>query len=499
MRRDMASSHTRIGLLERCQFAYGGLMDSRLSARALTALLGGWRTSEPAYEALADAVRLLLLDNRIAPRTALPAERELAAALALSRTTVSAAYRSLRESGHIESVRGSGSVTQALGAAASARTTVSDPDAIDLQQASPAAWPGLPGVMAQVAGEAASLIARPGYDVVGAPALRAAIAERYTASGVPTDPAEVMITNGAQSAIHLLASVLVGRGDRVLIESPTYPHAAEAFRVAGGRLVGVPVTTDDGWDLDRAEQAFSRVLPTLAYLMPDFQNPTGRTMDEHERAVIAEAARRAGTVVVVDDTTSELDIDRPFAPSPFGADLPDVVRVGSLGKTVWGGMRVGWIRGQAEVVRRLTAARFAHELGTPEWEQAVAAALVPRMGEIVAQRAQQLREGRDAAVAALAELLPAWRVPRVHGGVSLWVELDAPLSGALVMAVRQEGVLLSAGPRFSVDGGYERNLRIPFTASPGDLRRAIDALARVWPRVQGSAAPALMDRFDAVV
>jgi DNA-binding transcriptional MocR family regulator len=476
-------------------------MDSRLSARALTSLLGGWRTSEPAYEALADAIRLLLLDNRIAPRTALPAERELAHALGLSRTTVTASYRSLRDSGHIESLRGSGSVTQALGSSAAARTTVSDPDAIDLQQASPAAWPGLAAVMGEVAASAASLLARPGYDVVGAPALRAAIAERYTAAGVPTDPAEVMITNGAQSAIHLLASVLVSRGDRVLIESPTYPHAADAFRGAGARLVGVPVTADDGWDLDRAEQVFSRVLPTVAYLMPDFQNPTGRSMSAAERATIGEAAMRAGTVVIVDDTTADLDIDRPSAPGPFAASAGsgEVVRIGSLGKTVWGGMRVGWIRARAELIRRLTAARFAHELGTPEWEQAVATALLPRMPEIIRQRAQLLRDGRDAAVEALHRLLPEWRVPQAHGGVSLWVELDAPLSGALVLAVREEGVLLSAGPRFSVDGGYERNLRIPFTAAPTDLRRAIDALARVWPRVQGSAAPALMDRFDAVV
>ncbi|WP_460773506.1 MocR-like transcription factor YczR [Microbacterium sp. GXF7504] len=474
-------------------------MDSRLSARALVTLLGGWRTSEPAYEALADAVRLLMLDNRIVPGTALPAERELAHALGLSRTTVSASYRSLRESGHIESLRGSGSVTRPLGAGAASRTTVSDPGAIDLQQASPAAWPGLAGVMAEVAAGAASLIARPGYDVVGGHGLRSAIADRYTAAGVPTDPAEVMVTNGAQSAIHLLASLLVRRGDRVLIESPTYPHAAEAFRRAGARLVGVPVTTDDGWDLDRAEQAFARVLPTVAYLMPDFQNPTGRSMSATERSVVADAAMRAHTTVIVDDTTSDLDIDRPVAPGPFGVGAGDVVRIGSLGKTVWGGMRLGWIRARADLVRRLTAARFAHELGTPEWEQAVAAALLPRMPEIVAQRAQALREGRDTAVAELARLLPEWRVPTVHGGVSLWVELDAPLSGSLVMAVRDEGVLLSAGPRFSVDGGFERNLRIPFTATPGDLRRAIGALARVWPAVRTSAAPALLDRFDAVV
>src|SRR3954447_12846938 len=89
-------------------------MDSRVSARALTAALGGWRTREPAYEALADSIRLLCLDNRLAPRTALPAERELATALHVSRSTVAAAYRSLRDSDHISSVRGSGSITLPL-------------------------------------------------------------------------------------------------------------------------------------------------------------------------------------------------------------------------------------------------------------------------------------------------------------------------------------------------------------------------------------------------
>jgi len=83
--------------------------------------------------------------------------------------------------------------------------------------------------------------------------------------------------------------------------------------------------------------------------------------------------------------------------------------------------------------------------------------------------------------------------------VSLWVDLDAPLSGALVMAVRSEGVLLSAGPRFSVDGGYERNLRIPFTAPPDRLERAVEALAVAWHRVRGGAAPVMIDRMDAVV
>lgn len=472
-------------------------MDSRISARSLAAVLGRWRTREPVYEALADSIRLLCLDNRLAARTALPAERELASALQISRTTVAAAYRSLRDTGHIESVRGSGSMTLPLRRTDPGHRSTG-PETIDLQQASPPAWPGLAAVISDVAAGATTLVSGVGYDIVGRPGLREAVAARYTSRGIPTSPDEIMITTGAQSAIHLIASVMLGRADRVLIESPTYPHAADAFRRAGARMVGVPVTTRDGWDLDRAEQAFARTLPVLAYFMPDFQNPTGRTMSGEERAVIAAAADRSGTVVIVDETIADLNIDRGEMPEPFGDGTP-VIRLGSLGKTVWGGLRIGWIRADADTIRRLVSSRAVHDLGTPELEQAIAEALLPRLDEIAEQRSSLLRRGRDAATAGLRARIPEWNVPDVDGGVALWVELDAPLSSGLVMAARSQGLFLSAGSRFAVEGGYDRHLRVPFTTSPETLIRAVEILARVWPDVHGNAGSRATEAFDAVV
>lgn len=472
-------------------------MDSRVTARTLAHALGGWRTREPAYEALADGIRLLCLDNRLAPRTALPAERELASALGLSRTTVAAAYRSLRDSAHIESLRGSGSVTLPLGRRDAGRSPVAVDD-IDLVQASPAAWPGLAGVIVDAAQDAAALVARSGYDVLGATSLREAIAARYCERGLPTTAGEVMVTTGAQSAIHLLASTLLRRGERAVIETPTYPHAAEALRRAGARLVSVPVTVDDGWDLDRAVQSFERTRPALAYLMPDFQNPTGRSMSEEEQDVIWRAADRAGTIVIVDETTGELAIDGTVA-SPVAFREAPVVRVGSLGKTVWGGLRIGWIRADRETVARVVAARSSHELGTPDFEQAVATRLLAAMPQILMQRAQLLREGRDALEEELRSRMPGWRVPKVAGGVCLWVELDAPLSTGLVLAARQRGLHLSAGPRFSPDGGHERHLRVPFTAPAEELRRAVRILAEVWPEVRTAAPQVIAEPMGALV
>ena len=464
-------------------------MDSRISARALASALGGWRTREPAYEALADGVRLLCLDNRIAARTALPAERALAAQLGLSRATVAMAYRSLRDSGHIESLRGSGSVTLPQ-PRRETRRALEGGDGIDLQQASPAAWPGLAGVISEVAADAATIVARPGYDVRGTGALRAAIADRYRQAGVPTEPEQIMVTSGGQSAIHLLAHTLLRRGDRALIESPTYPHAAEALRDAGARLVGVPVDVDDGWDLDRAAQALERTRPRLAYLMPRFQNPTGRSMSASDEAVFAEAATRAGTALVIDETTAELAIGRSPVDAAFSEASTsgvELIRVGSLGKTVWGGLRIGWVRAEVPLIDRLVAARPPRDLGTPELEQAIAVRVLERFPEVIAHRSDLLREGRDALVESLRTQLPAWRVPDVEGGVALWTEMDAPLSAALVLAARAGGVHLSAGSRFAVDGTHDRHLRIPFTAPAADLRRAVAVLADVWPGVRAAA------------
>ncbi|WP_345750415.1 MocR-like transcription factor YczR [Microbacterium rhizophilus] len=457
------------------------MVDSRLSARALDVLLGPWRTREPAYEALADAIRLLCLDNRIAPRTALPAERELAARLGLSRTTVAAAYRSLRASGHIESVRGSGSITRPLGRRDLGRVA-GDEQSIDLQQASPAAWPGLAAVYAEAAMDAPSVVARAGYDVSGRRGLREAIARRYAERGLPTDPSQIMITNGAQSAISLLATLLVARGDRVLLETPTYPHAAEAFARQGARLVGVPVVGGAGWDLERAEHAILRSRPSALYLMPDFHNPTGESMSLETRVRIADLARSVGALVIVDETTAELGVDRVISPVPFAAATggDGVVTLGSLGKTVWGGLRIGWVRADVDMIRRLTAARPATDLGTPEFEQAVAERLMPAMPEILAQRSALLRAGRDTVVGVLRREVPEWDVPEVPGGVALWMGIGAPKSSALTLAARRRGLLLSAGPRFSVGGGHERHIRVPFTAPAPVLERAAALLVDAW-------------------
>ncbi|QAY72898.1 PLP-dependent aminotransferase family protein [Agromyces protaetiae] len=478
------------------------MTDATLSARAFETLLGEWRGTEPVYRALAERTRLLILDGRVPVGTRLPAERDLAERLALSRTTVTAAYRHLREQGLLTSVRGSGSVARLPGAPAVLPAPPSA-DYVDFSKAAPTALPWLADVAREAVDDLPRHLPDAGFDPIGIPELREAIAARYAARGLPTAPDQIMVTIGAQHAIALLSRVLIGRGDRAVIEAPTYPHAYEALRVAGARLVPVAVSPHDAGaggsgsagsaaagfgDLDEGEalaQAFRHANPTMAYLMPDFQNPTGRSMSEQTRERVLDAAARQGTVVVADETTAELSIDRAFSPLPFAA-YGDAVLIGSVGKTVWGGVRVGWIRAERPLIRRLLAVRSPGDLGTPILEQLVVARLMGRMDDILALRREQLRAGRDRLEALLADAFPEWHVPHVDGGIVTWVGLGAPVSSQLALAARAHGLIIAAGPRFGIDGAFERFLRLPICYPEDVTGAAVRALSLAWRSLAGA-------------
>ncbi|WP_255252571.1 PLP-dependent aminotransferase family protein [Curtobacterium sp. 'Ferrero'] len=465
-----------------------------LSARSAAALLTDWRgdADAPAYEALSDALRVLVIDGRVPQGARLPAERGLAAALGVSRTTVAGAYARLREDGFLVSLRGSGSVVRLprdlVGRPDPERLGgVVDGDVLDLRKAALHAAPGIAEAVERAVRHVPAALAGVGYDTVGDPGLRAAIADRYTARGLPTTPSQVIVTIGAQHAIALLARVLVRRGDAVLVESPTYPHAHEAFREAGGRLVGVPVDARRGWDTGVLEHVLRRAVPAVAYVMPALHNPTGATMTPDARDLLVSVAASVGTTVVADETMGELRIDGPAA-TPLAAASDDVVMIGSADKVFWGGLRIGWIRARPELLQRLLLARPTGDLGTPVLDQLVARELVPRTESVLEERRAYLTQARDDVVGGLRARLPEWDVPSPAGGLTTWVGLGRPVSSTLVLAARNEGVVLASGGVFGADGGFERFLRVPFTMPAADRERTVDVLARAWARVGGEVA-----------
>ncbi|WP_116948582.1 MocR-like transcription factor YczR [Jiangella endophytica] len=470
---------------------------ARLGPKDLRTLLGEWETDgQSTYHALADRIRLLIIDGRIPTRTRLPAERELADELDRSRTTIVSAYRALRQTGHVISQRGSGSVV-ALPHAHERPGALPLPAVVDFARAAPAAISGLETIIQRATAHLPEVLGKSGFDLIGSLTLRERIARHYTERGLPTHPGQLMITLGAQHAIALVTRTLVRQADRVLVESPTYPHALDGLRMSGGRLVTVPVTAD-GWDGDRLRDAFERVRPSVAYLIPDFQNPTGASMLPSERDDVVRHARRAGTVLVIDETTADLDIDRGWTDVPFAARAEGhrTVTIGSLGKSVWGGLRIGWIRADDDVIGALHAARAAGDLGTPELEQLVATEVFDDYDTLVQRRTEQLRHHRDVLVRELRERLPQWDVPVPDGGASLWVGLGAPISSALALFGLTRGVSLIAGPKFGVDGAFERFLRIPYTGRVDELTRGVHLLedtARSLPALPAGRAPQLAE------
>ncbi|MES2171937.1 MAG: PLP-dependent aminotransferase family protein, partial [Actinomycetota bacterium] len=407
-----------------------------VSGRILASLVAGWResTAAPAYAALADRIRLLVLDGRIPLGTRLPAERELAAQLGVSRTTVTATYSELRDAGYLHSVRGSGSVAR-LPMRASVPVESDSAGYLDFSKAALPAIPLVVEAARRAALDLPAYLGESGFDAVGQPALRAAIADRYTSRGLPTEPGQVMVTIGAQHAIALLARTLLGRGDSALVESPSYPHAFEALKLTGARLVPVSVTTEHGWDEPALEQALQRTSPAMGYVMPDFHNPTGRSMSAELRERMLAQAAAQGTVIVGDETMAELSIDRADNPLPLAAYGPAVL-IGSVGKTLWGGLRIGWIRAERPLIQRLTRARMAGDLGTPMLEQLIVTRLLEQYDSVLATRRDQLRAGRDHLTARLADAFPGWSVPRIDGGLTAWVNLGAPVSSQLTLAAR---------------------------------------------------------------
>ncbi|GIF77987.1 MocR-like transcription factor YczR [Asanoa siamensis] len=465
-------------------------MTSLVRGSQLARLLGHWhalpgRRRNPDYAALAGAVRGLLSDGRLPLGIRLPAERELAEALKVSRTTVTAAYRELRESGHLTSRRGAGSWTTLPGghrvASSGLWTPLNEFGMIDLGCAALAAPPELIPAARAAADELPRYLGDAGYHPTGLPELREAVARGFTDRGLPTSPDQIMVTSGTQQALDLVLRLTVQAGNGVLMESPTYPNALAALSARRARITTHGLDPAGGWDGELLLGALRQTTPRLAYVIPEFHNPTGHLMPAELRERLVATAHATGTDLVVDESFVDLPLDGVEMPPPVAVSdrHSRVITIGGMSKPYWGGLRIGWVRASAPTVQRLAALRVGVDMASPVLDQLVAAQLLSRADTIVPARQAQLATQRDALLAALAEHLPEWRVQPPHGGVTLWAELDGPISSALARAAEDVGVRLAPGPRFGLDGTLERFLRLPYTLPAADLVDAVKRIATV--------------------
>ena len=462
----------------------------QVSSSRLVHVLGEWRR-DGARQGAADlsaAIELQIVDGRLPSGTRLPAEREIARVLGVSRTLVTTALQRLRERDLLASRQGSGTWITAGANGSCTPATRTGPELIDFARASP---PGASGVLEAFDRARAALpaaLADHGYSDRGLPELRERIAERYTARGLPTDPEQIVVTNGAHHAFVLTLRTLAGPGDRVLVEQPTYPNVLDAIRAA--HLIGVPVPVDpvDGWDVPGIEAALRQSAPRLAYFITDFHNPTGLRLDSAGRGHLGAALRAQRTPAVVDETFAELDLSEGprEAPPPLAAFAGEwAVTIGSAAKTYWAGLRLGWIRAPASMVARILSARSGLDLGSPIIDQLTLAELLSDPQPLLSRRRADMRGRRDVLVEQLRAACPEWSFRVPPGGLSLWCQLPEAMSTRLAVAAGDEGLRVAPGPRFGVHGGLERWLRVPYTLPAARLTEAARRL--------GVAAAAVRD------
>jgi DNA-binding transcriptional MocR family regulator len=471
--------------------------------RELAELLGDWSVGRgPLYSKLVDRVQRAMDAGDLLPGDRLPSERQLAAALAVSRSTIVAAYDELRARGALTSRQGSGtrvsmrvrprtpSVDGRIpGGRATAifRRLIDGPgDAISLTCAAEAGIPEVGDALRDLVREdLPTLLADPGYHPRGLLSLREAVAANYTRAGLPTSADEVLVTTGAQQAIGLAAELYV-RGGTILVEAPSWPGSLDVFRAAGATLVGVPLD-DEGIRADALADALARHAPRLLYVQPTFHNPTGIAMSLNRRRQVAELVARHDVPVLEDNAYVALAQPDGVLPPPLASYVTgaaEVLTLGSLGKLLWGGLRTGWVRAPAEIIERLARRKVLADLGSPILDQALGARLVPLIPDLLVSRNKRFGEQLDVFERELREQLPGWRWRRPDGGAGLWVELPGVDAGVFAQVALRHGVEIVPGSAMDPDGAHNNFIRVPFTFSPSVLSELVRRLARAWSELE---------------
>ncbi|KUJ65738.1 GntR family transcriptional regulator [Streptomyces albus subsp. albus] len=481
-----------------------GEVDRFRDAAVLVELLGDWTAARgPLYRRLGAALERAVCDGDLRPGDRLPAERRLARTLAVSRSTVVAAYDLLRGLGLARGIRGSGTVIEAHprarrtagadGRVPGGRATsviqrlVDGPgDIISLAYAvDPGVLELADALRDLVRDDLPGLLAGAGYHPRGLPVLRQAIAAYHTARGLPTSGEQVLVTTGATQAISLAARMYLGRGATVVVESPSWPGCLDVLRDARARLVGVPLD-DEGIRVDGLARALAEERPALLYVMPTFHNPTGVLMSAGRRRRIAELAARYG-VPLLEDNAYGATQRIGEVPPPVAAWAPpgaEILTVESLGKAIWGGLRIGWVRAPAATVERLARHKALADLGGPLLDQALAARLLPELPALNATRAEVLSDRLRLVRALLARHLPDWRCATPDGGAALWIDLPGTDARVFAQVALRHGVEVVPGATMDPEGRHDSYIRLPY-AFPADLlTEAVHRLAAAWAELR---------------
>jgi 2-aminoadipate transaminase len=313
------------------------------------------------------------------------------------------------------------------------------------------------------------------------------------------DPAQVLITTGSQQGLDLIAKVLIDEGSRVLVETPTYLGALQAFTPMEPDIVSV-ASNDDGLDL--ADLAAKAEGARFFYVLPNFQNPTGRTMDEAQRAALSAEAARLGLPLVEDNPYGDLWFDTP-PPPPLTARNPEgCIYLGSFSKVLAPGLRLGFMVAPLSIYPKLLQAKQAADLHSPGFNQRLVAEVMKDgfLDRHVPTIRALYKSQRDAMLAAMTREMPEgveWNTPA--GGMFLWVRLPEGMNAIeLLPEAVARNVAFVPGWAFYAEQPDVRTLRLSFvTSSVAQINTGIAALAAAIREMNQAAAPSESPAHDA--
>ncbi len=314
--------------------------------------------------------------------------------------------------------------------------------------------------------------------------LRDWVAQRVNALGLKATPDQVLITSGSQQGLDLVGKLLCDAGAPVAVETPTYLGALQAFTPYEPLFASL--ASDDQGPLPSAIEALPHDAPgtRFSYLLPNYQNPTGRVMSQARREAVMEASRRAGVPVVEDNPYGDLWFDQP-PPQSLSALWPEgSLYLGSFSKVLTPGFRLGYIVAPSELYPKLLQAKQAADLHTPGFNQRVVHEVIKDgfLDTHVPRIRALYKANRDAMADALRQHLPQgcdWRSP--EGGMFFWIRLPEGLDAmALLPRAVDAGVAYVPGAAFYAHQPDPRTLRLSFvTLTPALIREGVEKLGRV--------------------
>lgn len=474
---------------------------------------------------LVDRFAAAIEAGELAPGEKLPPTRQLAADVGVNHLTAARVYRRLAERGYVTASVGRGTFVRGLTPAASDERgedwqVYALPERETRYQeqvlADAFAYANAPGMVSLATGSSApdfhptAELARITADVFaeeggaaisyltpeGYLGLREQIAERGRRHGYATGPEEIVVTSGAQQAIHLVAQAVLEDGDVAAIESPTFAGMLSALRGSGARVFGVPVD-EHGLDVDALERLLERQELKLVALQTACQNPTGRDLSDDRRERLARLAVERNLFVLEDRVYADARLEGS-TPRPLRELAPaHVINVNSLSKVVGGGLRVGWIAARGPVLERLTTLKLEDDFHTATLVQHIVARFLGSgaYDRHLERTLPRYRERRDALLASLERHLAGeYRADVPHGGHHVWVTLERPVDErALYSEAVRQGVTFLPGGALTAERRSQTSFRLSFSlldapALDEGVRRLARALREVRRRGRRSLA-----------